>query len=85
MSCSSSSVTVANPRRLKLISTNDSKNDRTDAEWLARLGRADTELLAPVKHRGTQVQADLAVAKARDALVECRTRLINFARGLVKS
>jgi hypothetical protein len=38
-----------------------------------------------VKHRGTQVQADLAVAKARDALVECRTRLINFARGLVKS
>ncbi len=78
-------VTVANPRRLKLISTSDSKNDRTDAELLARLGRADTEPLAPVKHRGTQVQADLAVAKARDVLVECRTRLINFTRGLVKS
>jgi transposase len=78
-------VTVANPRRLQLLSTHDSKNDRTDAELLARLGRADTDLLAPVKHRGTQVQADLAVAKARDALVECRTRLVNFARGLVKS
>jgi hypothetical protein len=57
-------VTVANPRRLKLISTNDSKNDRKDAELLARLGRADEQLLAPVKHRGTQVQADLAVAKS---------------------
>jgi transposase len=78
-------VTVANPRRLKLISMHDSKNDRTDAEQLARLGRADVDLLALVKYRGTQVQADLAVAKARDALVGCRTRLVNFARGLVKS
>jgi transposase len=38
-----------------------------------------------VKHRGSEAQTDLAVAKARDALVQSRTRLVNFARGLVKS
>lgn len=77
-------VTAANPRRLKLISASDSKSDRTDAELLARLGRADVSLLAPVEHRGMAVQADLAVAKARDALVDCRTRLVNSIRGTVK-
>ena len=78
-------VTVANPRRLRLISQSESKTDRNDAELLARLGRADTELLAPIKHRGGQAQADLAVAKARDVLVATRTRLVNHARGTVKS
>jgi len=78
-------VTVANPRRVQLISQNDSKDDRVDAELLARLGRADPELLAPIEHRGNQAQADLAVTKARDGLVRCRTRLVNQARGLVKS
>src|SRR4029450_10740385 len=31
-------VTVANPRKVKLISENDNKTDRHDAELLARLG-----------------------------------------------
>lgn len=78
-------VIVANPRRLKLITQSDSKNDKTDAEMLARLGRADAQLLSPVKHRGTQAQADLAVLKVRDTLVSARTMLVNQARGLVKS
>jgi transposase len=78
-------VTVANPRRVQLISQNDSKDDRTDAELLARLGRADRKLLAPIEHRGNQAQADLAVAKARDILVRCRTTLVNHARGTTKS
>lgn len=39
----------------------------------------------PVKHRGEQTQADLAVAKARDGLISCRSRLVNQARGLTKS
>jgi transposase len=78
-------VTVANPRRVKLISQSDSKTDDVDAELLARLGKADVELLAPIQHRGEDAQADLAVAKARDALVQCRTKLINGCRGLVKS
>lgn len=78
-------VTVANTRRLALITSSDSKSDRTDSELLARLARADLSLLSPIKHRGETAQADLAVAKARDALVRCRTRLVNQVRGLVKS
>jgi transposase len=78
-------VTVANARRVKLISESDSKNDRKDAELLARLGRADPELLAPIEHRGKDAQQALAIIKARDELVCCRTKLVNFARGLVKS
>lgn len=78
-------VTVANARRVQLISQNDSKTDDVDAELLARLGRVDRSLLAPIQHRGTTHQVDLTVPKARDTLVECRTRLINFCRGLVKS
>lgn len=77
-------VTVANPRRVKLISESDNKTDRHDAEWLARLGRVDVKLLSPVTHRGCQAQADLAVAKARDVLVATRTKLVNHVRGTVK-
>lgn len=78
-------VTVANPRRVKLISQNDNKTDRHDAELLARLGRVDVKLLAPIQHRKPQAQADLAVAKARDLLVATRTKLVNHVRGTVKS
>lgn len=78
-------VTVANPRKLQLISQSNAKRDVADAELLARLGRADEGLLAPVRHRGSEAQADLAVARARDTLVRTRTRLVNHARGLVKS
>lgn len=78
-------VIVANPRRLRIISHSDSKSDRKDCELLARLGRVDLELLAPVKHRNRQAQEDLAVAKARDLLVATRTKLINHIRGVFKS
>ena len=78
-------VTVANPRRLKVISQSDSKTDKHDAELLARLGRVDVELLAPVKHRHSKAQVDLAVPKARDALVRTRTKLVNHVRGTLKS
>ena len=49
------------------------------------MGRADIKLLAPVQHRGRKPQADLAVIKSRDALVRCRTKLVNHVRGVVKS
>ena len=75
-------VLVANPRRVKLISQSSRKHDKKDAEWLARLGKADTQLLAPVHHRGGEAQADLAVAKSRDVLVRARTKLVNHVRGL---
>jgi transposase len=78
-------VTVANPRRVKLISESNNKTDRHDAELLARLGRTDITLLAPVEHRTPQAQVDLAAAKARDVLVATRTKLVNHVRGTVKS
>ena len=62
-------VTVANPRRVQLISQNESKTDQVDAELLARLGRVDVKLLRPIEHRSMEARSDLAVAKARDALV----------------
>lgn len=78
-------VIVANPRKLRLIYENDRKSDRADAEYLARVGRLDPELLAPVVHRSEEVQADLAVIRSRSALVESRTALINHARSTVKA
>jgi len=78
-------VIVANPRKLRLIYENDGKCDRADAEYLARVGRLDPRLLAPVTHRGEDVQADLAVIRSRAALVEARTALINHMRSTVKA
>jgi transposase len=52
---------------------------------LARLGRVDVELLAPVRHRRAETQADLAVIRGRDTLVASRTQLINSCRGMVKA
>jgi transposase len=77
-------VIVANPHKVKLITQSTRKNDRIDAEQLARLARVDPKLLSPVRHRGEQAQADLGVIRARALLVKARTELINGARGLVK-
>ena len=78
-------VIVANPRQVALIGKSSKKDDRVDAEKLARLARVDPELLSPVRHRGEQAQVDLAMIRARATLVEAQTKLINAARGLVKS
>ena len=78
-------VIVANPRRVRLISANDSKNDAVDSELLARLGRADPKLLSPITHRGQQAQKDLVLLRNRDGFVRSRTQLINQARGFAKS
>jgi transposase len=90
-------VIVANARELKWI-TSHSKNDRNDALKLARLARADRNLLTPVEHRTAEQQGELAVIRARDALVRSRTPsrrnrrystggttlLVNTARSLAK-
>jgi transposase len=78
-------VLVANARKLQVISQNDRKNDRTDAELLARLARADPKLLSPVEPRSSSVRRDLELIRSRSALVEARTKLVNHARGLAKS
>jgi transposase len=77
-------VVVANPRKVRLIGESRSKDDRIDAEHLARLARVDPKLLYGVRHRGMEARADLAVIKSRDALVKVRAGLINYVRGMVK-
>lgn len=61
------------------------RNDRLDAEFLARQGRADVSLLHPIHHRGEEAQQHLAIIRARDETVSVRTALINHVRGSVKS
>src|SRR5687768_11791823 len=78
-------VLVANARKLRLIYANKRKTDEVDAENLARLARLDPKLLYPVRHRGEGSQAHMALIRSRQALVGCRTQLVNHVRGTVKS
>jgi len=78
-------VIVANARQVKLISQSSRKNDRLDAQMLARLARIDPQLLRPIRHRSERAQGHLLVIRVRAALVDARTGLVNAARGLAKS
>jgi transposase len=78
-------VLVANARKIRLIYSNKRKTDEIDAENLARLARLDPKLLYPLKHRGEDSQAHMAIIRSREALVSCRTQLVNHVRGAVKS
>src|ERR671911_2830589 len=78
-------VLVANARKLRLIYANKRKTNEVDAENLARLARLDPKLLYPVRHRGEGAQAHMALIRSRQALVDCRTQLVNHVRGAVKS
>ena len=78
-------VLVANPRKVRLIAHSRRKSDRFDGRTLARLARLDPQLLSPVRHRSGECQQDLALLRARAALVRARTLLVNHARGAVKS
>jgi transposase len=78
-------VLVANSRKLRLIYSNKRKTDEVDAENLARLARVDPKLLYPLKHRGEDSQAHMAIIRSREALVSSRTQLVNHVRGAVKS
>src|SRR5215213_7895849 len=70
-------VLVANARKLRLIYANKRKSDEIDAENLARLARLDPKLLYPLKHRGEESQAHMALIRSRQALVGARTQLVN--------
>src|SRR5450432_3433351 len=78
-------VIVAHARNVRLIGESRKKDDRMDAQTLARLARIDPQLLSPVKHRSAKAQADLTLIRARAGLVRARTALVNTARGLAKS
>jgi transposase len=70
-------VLIANPRKTRLIYGARRKTDKLDAQKLARLARADPELLAPVEHRGEDSQAHLAALNSRGAPIRSRAQMIN--------
>lgn len=78
-------VITAHTRSVRLIYGSTSKDDRLDAERLARLARVHPKLLHPIPQREGSTQVDRGVVRSRQALAECRTRLVNHARGMVKS
>jgi transposase len=78
-------VVVANAHAVGKILESTRKSDRRDAEMLARLGRADIELLRPIQHRGAKAQADLSLLRSRAQLIAARTSLVNHVRGACKA
>ncbi len=78
-------VVVGNPSLIYGKGRRKKRNDRTDGEFLARQGRADPKLLYPIEHRGAEAQEHLSLIRARDQVVQCRTKLINHVRGAVKA
>jgi len=78
-------VTVANARKLRAIYQNERKCDALDARMLAKLLRADRDLLSPIKHGSEQAQKDLMAIKLRDTLVRQRVRIVAAIRGILKS
>jgi transposase len=78
-------VLVANTRKIRAITASESKNDRNDAEKLARFAAHDPRLLSPIRHRSAERQRDLDLIHARSTLVGARTMIVNSLRGLVKS
>lgn len=78
-------VLVANPRKLRMIYANRHKQDKVDAEMLARVARMDRNLLASIEHRPEAMAQHLSIVRSRDVLVRARTQLINHVRGAVKS
>ncbi len=78
-------VTVANARKLRAIYQNDRKCDQLDARMLAKLLRADADLLSPIQHGSEQAQKDLVAIKIRDSLVRQRTHICATVRGVIKS
>jgi transposase len=75
---------VCHPRRVRLIAESRNKNDRVDAELLARLSLSDLELIRPIQQRSRTTLEQRSVVRTRAALVEMQKRLRTMLRGLVK-
>lgn len=78
-------VIVANAQRVRLIAESTLKNDKVDAETLARLVRMDPALLCPIRHRSEETQRLRGMLRVRRALINSRTTCLNTARGLLRS
>ena len=77
-------VIVCSPRRVRLIAESTLKNDRVDAEVLARLLRMDPAFLKPIQHRSEEAQRLRSHVLVRRSLVEARTKWINAVRGMLR-
>ena len=78
-------VVVANASRVRLIAEATLKNDQVDAETLARLVRADRQLLCPITHRSPETQRQRGVLRSRRTMINARTACLNAARGILRS
>ena len=78
-------VIVCSPRRVRLIAESSLKNDKVDAEVLARLVRLDPGFLHPIRHRSEGAQLLRSRMKIRRAMVDARTAWINAVRGMLRS
>jgi transposase len=77
-------VLIANPRSFELLTKSYRKTDARDCQLLADAGRMSPRLLSPIVRRPKQCRVDLAALRARNCLVETRTKLVNHVRGVLK-
>jgi transposase len=75
---------ICHPRRVRLIAESRNKNDRVDAELLARLSLSDLELIKPIQQRSRTTLEQRCVLRTRAALVETQKQLRTMLRGIVK-
>jgi transposase len=78
-------VTVADPRRLKLLWDSHSKDDKRDARFLAEVLLYCPQMLHAVEPRSLESEQNRALLRLRASLVEARVKLINSVRGVLKS
>ena len=78
-------VYVGNPYKLRMIWDSPDKSDERDARMLAMVCRLEPRLLWPIHHRSESAHNDLEMIKARNMLVQTRTKLINHVRSVVKA
>ncbi|MEJ2024433.1 MAG: IS110 family transposase [Deltaproteobacteria bacterium] len=78
-------VVVCSPRRVRLIAESTLKNDRIDAEVLARLVRIDPGFLGRVQQRSERAQVLRSKLTVRSRLVTTRTKWINTVKGILRA
>lgn len=79
------SVTVADAKRVKIITDTHSKDDRRDALWLARILLRWPELLHAVEPRSLETETNRSLLTLRETAVEARVKLIASARDVLKN
>ena len=78
-------VIVGNARKLKLVSENTQKSEYGGPAAVVEVGMRERGLAAPGIPAEARAHNDLLIVRAREALVEVRTGLIDHVRGVVKS